>query len=144
MYIDFNIYFFSQKNKKITAMNLDKQFEHIYNVENLIDFFASQQEVIFYLDTKTGKVSQTRSTQSFAFKPLTKSYVLSKIKLNDSSDFKNILKSNNKDKPILYNFIKSEVISFLAQNKLLPPSLHPILSFNEKTDESKIKVEIDL
>jgi len=127
-------------------MKNNNLFNYIYSIEELIVFFAKNNNSTYYLDTKTGVINLDNKSSDnngiFAFKPVTKEYALEKIKFDSSKTLEDILNSNHQDKRIVYNFIKTEVISFLSQNKLLPPSLNPILSFNENNQNDKIVIEI--
>jgi len=127
-------------------MKNNNLFNYIYSIEELIEFFAKNNNCTYYLDTRSGNIdSQIEGADNnsiFAFKPLDKEYVLSKIKFDSTKPLEDIINSNHKDKRVVYNFIKSEVIQFLSENKLLPPSLNPILSFNENNANDKIVIEI--
>ncbi|HAG52190.1 MAG TPA: hypothetical protein DCL21_00185, partial [Alphaproteobacteria bacterium] len=137
--------FFNKKTRNKIMKN-NNLFNYIYSIEELIVFFAKNNNSTYYLDTKTGVINLDNKSSDnngiFAFKPVTKEYALEKIKFDSSKTLEDILNSNHQDKRIVYNFIKTEVISFLSQNKLLPPSLNPILSFNENNQNDKIVIEI--
>lgn len=128
-------------------MQNNQLFEHTYSLEQLIEFFTKNNNTSYYLDTSNGKIEiydnqKLNSNNCFIFKPLDKDYVLSKIKFDESLSLHEALTTKHEHKRHLYNFIKSEVIFFLSENKILPPSLNPILSFKEKEDSGKITVEI--
>lgn len=128
-------------------MNNNNIFNHMYSLEQLIDFFAKNNDNKYFLDTKLGIISayncqNLNPEHQFIFKPIEKTYALSKVSFNEELSLEEALKQKGKNKRDIYNFIKSEVISFLSENKILPPSLNPILSFKEKDLNNKIIIEI--
>jgi hypothetical protein len=120
-------------------------FNYKYSLEDLIKKFASQEDKIFYLNTSNGLIEESKTVNSFAFKPITIEYAQKHIDFNKNLSFNEILTTNNEDRNTVYNFIKDECLEFLAKNKILPPSLHPMISFEESkqiSQNAKIKVEI--
>ncbi len=129
-------------------MTNNKLFKHIYSLEQLIEFFAKNSNETFYLNTKTGEILQHKiddsSTQTFAFKPIDFNQAKQKVNLDNFLSLEQALNTKGRHKRDVYNFVKSQVLDFLAENNILPPSLNPIISFREKAKEEKIKVEIKL
>jgi hypothetical protein len=128
-------------------MQNNQLFEHNYSLEQLIEFFTKNSNTTYCLDTSNGQIEpyqnhDLKQNQQFIFKPLEKSYVLSKVKFDESLSLHEALTTKNEYKRYVYNFVKSEVIFFLSENKILPPSLNPILSFKEKENQGKITIEI--
>lgn len=124
-------------------MNYNSPFKHIYKLEELITFFASESNDIFYLDTSTGLISTIKNDNSFAFKAINKTVLEDNLNICISCPLTQVLTTKHQHKSAVYNYIKNYALNFLAENKILPPSLHPIIGFVEKDEESKIKVVIN-
>jgi hypothetical protein len=146
IHFKFKYILFLTKTQEIKMQN-NQLFEHNYSLEQLIEFFTKNNNTTYYLDTSNAQINiyenqDLNSKTCFIFKPLDKDYVLSKINFDKSLSLHQALTTKHENKRHVYNFVKSEVIFFLSENKILPPSLNPILSFKEKEDSGKITVEI--